>query len=445
MRVRHWIFILNCIVWCFTGCGYTNSSTVGKAAYAIAAAAPTFSLVSGTYPTAQSVAISDATSGASIYYTTNGATPTTSSAICSGPITVSSSETLEAIAVETGYANSTVATATYTIASVLPAPTFSVAGGTFTSAQSVSISDATTGRTIYYTTNGTVPTTTSAVYTGPITVSSNETLEAIAVETGYTNSAVATATYTINSLLPTPTFSPTEGTFTSTQSVTISDTASEATIYYTTNGTTPTTSSTKYNGPIFVSATETIEAIAAESGYINSAVAAATYTIASVLPAPTFSVAGGTYTSAQSVAISDATAGTTIYYTTNGTRPTTSSRTYTTPISVTSTETISAIAAATGYITSPKTVATYIIDSTYPVTLTWDAPTDFTVPVAGYDIYRAVGDSSTFQLLNSSLDTETTYEDSTVQSGQSYTYYVESVSASGSQSSPSNQVTVTVP
>jgi hypothetical protein len=155
----------------------------------------------------------------------------------------------------------------------------------------VTIADSTTGATIYYTTNGTTPTTSSTLYSGAITVSGTETVEAIAVASGYSNSAVASATYTIT-VTPqaaTPVFSPAAGSYTSTQSVTIADSTTGAAIYYTTNGTTPTASSTLYNGAITVSTTETIEAIAVASGFSNSAVATAAYVIVVVAPGYTLS------------------------------------------------------------------------------------------------------------------------------------------------------------
>lgn len=164
-----------------------------------AVATPAFSPTAGSYATAQSVTISDATPGASIYYTTNGTTPTTSSSVYSAPIAVSSTETIEAIATATGYSTSAVATATYTITTLAATPTFSVPAGSYSTAQSVTISDTTPGAVLHYTTDGTTPTTSSSVYSAPITVSSSETLKAIATATGYSASQVASAAYTITS------------------------------------------------------------------------------------------------------------------------------------------------------------------------------------------------------------------------------------------------------
>ena len=76
-------------------------------------------------------------------------------------------------------------------------PTFSVAGGNYTTAQSVEISCATADATIYYTLDGTNPTTESTPYTGAaISISETTTLKAIAIKDGMENSAIATATYT---------------------------------------------------------------------------------------------------------------------------------------------------------------------------------------------------------------------------------------------------------
>jgi hypothetical protein len=83
--------------------------------------------------------------------------------------------------------------------------------------------------------------------------------------------------------------------------------------------------------------------------------------------------------------------------------------------------------------------------SSYAVDLTWDAPTSSTDPIAGYNVYRAPSGSSMYQLLNSSVDTQTTYTDSTVQSGQSYDYIVESVDDSGVASAPTSPIAVTIP
>jgi Abnormal spindle-like microcephaly-assoc'd, ASPM-SPD-2-Hydin len=83
--------------------------------------------------------------------------------------------------------------------------------------------------------------------------------------------------------------------------------------------------------------------------------------------------------------------------------------------------------------------------ASHHVDLSWGSPTDSSVSIKGYDIYRSTGGSSAYQLLNSSVDTETTYVDSTVQSGLTYDYIVKSVDSAGVESGPSNEVTATVP
>jgi len=158
---------------------------------------------------------------------------------------------------------------------------FSPAAGSYNSVQTVSITDTTAGAAIYFTANGTVPTVSSTRYAGPITVSSTETLMAVAIAPGYTSSTVETAAYSITPPPPTaaPVFSPVAGNYTSVQTVTITDATAGAAIYFTTNGTAPTASSTAYTGPIKVNSTETLMAVAIAPGYASSTVTIAAYGI----------------------------------------------------------------------------------------------------------------------------------------------------------------------
>jgi hypothetical protein len=168
----------------------------------------------------------------------------------------------------------------------------------------------------------------------------------------------------------TPTFSPPAGTYATAQTVTISDTTPNATFFFTTNGTTPTTASTRYTGPITVGATETLQAIAVANGVDNSEVGSATYTVGSgggtppqQTAQPTFSPPGGNFTVAQSVSLSDSTPGATIFYTTDNSTPTSSSSVYAAAINVATTETLKALAIAPGDTASPVATATYTINT----------------------------------------------------------------------------------
>ena len=162
-------------------------------------------------------------------------------------------------------------------------PTFSPVAGAYGPAQTVTISSTDSGLSgfaITYTTDGTTPVPGShgTTYTVPITVSTTQTVKAVASATGYANSATGSAAYTINGALNTPTFSPVAGTYTGAQTVTISSNGIGEAIYWNTTGS-PTSGSTLYVSPITVAATETVYAIAEKSGWSNSAVGSATYTI----------------------------------------------------------------------------------------------------------------------------------------------------------------------
>ncbi|MGB8538124.1 MAG: chitobiase/beta-hexosaminidase C-terminal domain-containing protein, partial [Acidobacteriaceae bacterium] len=552
------------------------------------APAPAISPLGGTYSTAQQITLTDTLSGATIYYTTDGSTPTTGSTVYQGAFQLSVNSTVQAIASATGYLQSTVASAVYTFNTQTPTPQFSPAAGTYTTAQTVTISDSASGAVIYYTTDGSTPTTSSTRYAGPITVSSSTVINAIATFSGLTNSNLATASYVIQpngtginygngfasvagltlngsatnvddtrlqlttdltkqagsafyntptniqnfttdfafqlslaqadgftftiqnvgptalggtggglgyapepttgtpagiaksvaikfdiynnsgegtdstglytngaeptvpaidmtssgvflnsgdsitahmtydgvnliltltdavvnktfthtfpinipatigsntayvgftggtggltasqkiltwtltsqagSVTQTPTFSPAGGTFTTAQNVTLSDGTPGATMYYTIDGSAPTTSSTVYSTPITVdSGSVTIQAIALATGFSASSMGSATYNIQPTATAtPTFSPGTGTYTSTQPVTLSDATSGAVIYYTTDGSTPTTSSAVYSSAIPVSTSSTLKALAAAPAFAQSAVGSAAYVIQT----------------------------------------------------------------------------------
>lgn len=191
-------------IWLFGGLGIdskANSAILNDLwVFAKTAAEPVLSVPSGTYSAAQSVSIATTTSTASIYYTTDGTTPTAKSTLYSEPVTVNEGqETLKSVAIAPGYLPSTVASANYALTGLPPAakPVISLSSGVYAGPQSVTIADSTPGAVIFYAFNQT-PSANATPYTGSFTVSTSGVLEAIAVAPGYGPGPIATATYTID-------------------------------------------------------------------------------------------------------------------------------------------------------------------------------------------------------------------------------------------------------
>jgi len=81
----------------------------------------------------------------------------------------------------------------------------------------------------------------------------------------------------------------------------------------------------------------------------------------------------------------------------------------------------------------------------HEVQLSWDAPSTSTDPVVGYAVYRSTGSKGQYSRLNSALDTNTAYIDTSVQSALTYSYIVTSMDKVGRESPPSSPTSVTVP
>ena len=176
-----------------------------KVAAAETVAAPTATPEPGTYGEAQSVKLSCATDGATIFYTTDGSEPTDENGTEyeGDPIAVAATTTVKARAYLYGSAPSAVSTLDYVItAKTCDAPAATPEPGVYAEVQSVTLSCATGGATIYYTTDGSEPSASSARYDGPIAVPESATIKAFAAKDGMNASKVAEFTYVIQTPEP---------------------------------------------------------------------------------------------------------------------------------------------------------------------------------------------------------------------------------------------------
>jgi len=296
-------------------------TAISGAGYDWMVATPTISLASGTYTINKTATIAVVTSGATIRYTQNGVEPTESDAtIASGSsLTISESQTLYVKAFKSGMPASNVAGAVYDMA--VAAVTMSPASGTYTSTQSVTMSTTTAGAAIRYTTDGSTPSESSALYSTAISVGTSTVVKAAGFKTNWTSSGVTTRTYTMNfGTLSAPTSDQPTGSYVDIVTVTLTAMAG-AEIRYTTNNTAPLSTSTLYAGPLAIDTTTTLRAKAFHPDYVTSAETSRTFTLAAA--APTFSPTAGTYVAGQVVTVTSPSAGSTVRYTINGAEPTT--------------------------------------------------------------------------------------------------------------------------
>jgi 6-phosphogluconolactonase (cycloisomerase 2 family) len=145
--------------------------------------------------------------------------------------------------------------------------------------------------------------------------------------------------------------------------IAIRTTSSGATIRYTTDGSTPTTANgTVYAAPVHIAETLTLKAIAYRTGWTTSSVTSGQYTIQPLVSAPVFSPGPGSYPAAQDVTITTVTSGAAIRFTTDGSTPTATNGTmYASPVHISETSILKAVAYRAGWTTSFVTQGQYVI------------------------------------------------------------------------------------
>jgi pectate lyase len=249
--------------------------------------APSLSPPAGTYTGTQYVSMSSPTVGSIVVYTTDGSAPSCvreHGTIYSAPVAITKDTTVKAMACALLRDESPIVTARYVIKPPQPVadPVFTPAGGLYYAAQSVSLGSATAGATIRYTSDGSAPTCAGgAVYAGPIDVSQDVTLKAIACAAGKLDSAMVSADYIIRLPAAAPVFDPAPGAYTSVQHVTLTSTTPGASFKYSTDGQLPVCGgNTPYSGPIEISNSLTLKAVACAPGFSDSPITSGGYDIA---------------------------------------------------------------------------------------------------------------------------------------------------------------------
>jgi chitobiase/beta-hexosaminidase-like protein/Big-like domain-containing protein len=264
--------------------GSTASSVTVTVTPLATVATPTFNPAPGTSLDTVTVTLATATSGAAMFYTTDGTTPTAASSAYASPLTFTATTTLQAIATKAAMANSAVASGVYTVNPSPPTLNFTA---TPTDVLSGSPS------TLNWNSNHTTSCTASNGWSGAKATTGSEAVSPT-VATTYTLTCTgaggsipksATVTVTAPATVAAPVINPNGGTFVGSQAVNLSTATSGAAIRYTTDGTTPTAGSTLYSGPFTLTSTATVKAIGIKSGSTNSSVTSATFTITT--PPPT--------------------------------------------------------------------------------------------------------------------------------------------------------------
>lgn len=322
---------------------YNWDVTVGETPPATVAT-PTANPSSQGFETSVSVSLSCETAGANIYYTTNGSDPNNNSTAYSNQIVISQTTTLKAIAY-VGATSSSIMSETYTknSGSEIIDLSFEPPSGTpVTLGYKIDLKTEPDGAHIFYTLDGSNPNHESIPFDEFIPIENNFTLIKAIAYIDEVDSGVQSANYTVEGYVATPIAEPSQGVVSPHTQVTLSTTTPGAKIFYVLNEGDP-KEGAQYTEPLII--TENIKLIAvAELDGAYSDILVSEYKIGEEVAVPSANQGSGTYSESIFVKLKTDTAEATIFYTLDGSTPSSSSTRYETEIEITENTTLKAIA-----------------------------------------------------------------------------------------------------
>ena len=365
--------------------GFITSQTV-SATFNLTVADPTITPAGRTNDNPVSVTLATTTTNAVLYYTFDGSDPSSTNLLATFvntnffSFTLTNNGLLKVRGFKSGYADSGIVSANFSLTNA--APVIFPPGATNNNDVAVTLSTTTAGATIVWTIDGSEPAITPFTTNGNVSVSfnlgTNGTLKAKSFRNGLVDSPTASANFSLS--VGDPSISPSGATNNNTVQVTLDSVTTNAfrEFFWTIDGSDPTvvpgvgTNGTKYNGTFTLTQNGTMKVLGLKDGYVNSHITSANFNL--FVAAPVMTPIGGTNIDTVTVVLSETTTNAIVYYTIDGSTPTTNSSSFTnisgtdsfTNIFVTNT-TYKAAAFVNGFIASPIVSNDYLIKVDRPV------------------------------------------------------------------------------
>jgi sugar lactone lactonase YvrE len=307
--------------------GYVASQIV-SAEFRLTAANPVISPNGAAGNNPVTVTLGTATQDAQIYWTINGSDPTPADTLYTQPFELAQTGTLKARAFRNGFVASEVVSAVFDLTTA--APRISPPGAVSDNAVNVSLSTTTAGAEIYWTIDGSDPTPSSTRYTGPFDLATDGTLRARAFRNGFSDSPISEAVFRLT--VGTPEVAPASGTFINEVPITMATTTANAELRYTLDGSEPTAASPLFTAPLNLRTSAVLRVAGFRNGFVTSPTVRRDYTVK--VDPPTMSPASGFFPNGTTVSFTVQRPDAVIYYTLDGSVPTTNSFRYTGPVQI---------------------------------------------------------------------------------------------------------------